>query len=130
MNPKLIPQGIVSSIILLIILNLITASSILPWKILSHENIWIRILGWYFFIQLGLLFLAFFALKVIPDQDCPICNKDLKAFSPVFGPPMSCPNCGTWFHKNCRAAKPRCPICYPELEQEDGFIDFTGGFRS
>jgi len=130
MSPKLIPQSIMGTIVLLVILNLITRDSVLPWKILSHENFWIKILGWYFFIQLGLLFLAFFALKVIPDRECPICNKDLKAFIPVFGQPVVCNDCVTWFHKNCRAAKPRCPICYPELEQEDGFIDFTGRFGS
>lgn len=125
MNPKLIPQGLIGTIILLVILSVITTGSPLPWKILSHESIWIKILGWYFVAQIVLLLLGLLALKAIPDKDCPICNRNLKAFIPVYGQPIACPYCGTWFHKNCRLTKQQCPVCYPEVEQEEGFIDLT-----
>ena len=131
MNAKYMPYSILVSIILLEVLSVTMADSPWPWAILFHGTLGLKILGWYLAIQSGLGFLYLLVMKtLIPDKGCPICNKDLKTFIPVFGKPVICPKCRTWFHKNCLMAKNnRCPICYPETpEGTDIPFDFTSGF--
>jgi hypothetical protein len=128
MTPKRITLGIISSIVFLEILSLATMDSIVPWAVVSHPSIWLRILGWYLMVQavIGLLGLVH-SVAIWGDKVCPICNKDLRTFSMVYGNPVICPKCRSWFHKNCLLAKKnRCPICHPE--DEDGTeipLDFT-----
>lgn len=130
MTPKRILYGILSSIILLEILSITTVGSPWPWAILFYESLGLKILGWYLVIQscLGLIFLPIMKL-LWGGRKCPICNKDLETFIPVFGKPVFCYRCRTWFHKNCfMSKKNRCPICYPEsTEGPDIPLDFTTG---
>jgi|SRR3990170_9168792 len=133
MSPKYLPYGIIGSIILLEFLSLTTAGSPLPWAILSHESLGLKIFGWYLVIQFGFTFLALLQMKyLIPDKECPICNKDVKTFIPVYGLPTICHRCRTIFHKNCFISKgKRCPICHPETTEGPEIpFDFTSGFRS
>ena len=128
MNPKYLPYSILGSIVLLEILSLTTAGSLLPWAILFHGTLGLKIFGWYLVIQLGLTFLAWLMVRIIiPDKECPICNKDLKTFISVYGQPTMCPRCRTMFHKNCWISNGnRCPICHPKTtEGPDIPFDFS-----
>ncbi len=131
MTPKRIWYSILSSLILLEILSLATMNSWNPLAVLSHQSLILRILGWYLIVQSGLAFLGMLQMMyVIGDKPCPICNKSLAVFIPVYGNPVMCKRCRTWFHKNClMAKKDRCPICYPDMDQgPDIPLDFTRRF--
>ena len=57
-----------------------------------------------------------FAISVIPDNPCPICNKGLIAYASIYGPGDFCPNCrangrSTMYHRNCFKAAGKCPVC-------------------
>ncbi len=126
MNLKYMPYSMLGSLLLLEILSLTTADSVWPWAILSHQTLGLRILGWYLVAQLGLVTLAYMVMRAMPDKPCPICYKDLKAYIPVYGAPAMCSRCRTIFHKNCFKSKSRCPVCFPEAEEETGIgLDFT-----
>jgi len=118
MNIKYLPHAIIGALVMLELLSLAGAGSAVPWAILFHGQIILRAMGWYFAAQLGFGLLGLLIFRgVIPDGECSICTKDLKSFIPVYGPPVLCPRCGTWFHENCFKGKmKKCPICFPPDE--------------
>jgi len=125
-NPKYIPYSVISSLVVLEVLSIATANSLRPWAVLFHDSLALKIVGWYLALQLILSLIAYLIIKlVIPDKDCPVCNRDLKSFIPVYGNLVMCNECSTWFHKNCRISKGnQCPVCFPALA-EDIPLDFT-----
>lgn len=126
MTKKKIRRGIIGTLVLLVILSYATTGSFLPWKILYHDNIVFKIIGWYFSVQLVILLFALLFIKVIPDISCTICGRDLKKFAELQGGIVFCHECQTWFHKFCRESKSRCPVCYPEVDEDNGdLLDFT-----
>jgi hypothetical protein len=131
MTPKRIWAGIITSIVVLEVLSVATTDFTWPWSVLSHDSLLLRILGWYLVAQTGFGFLALVFVKfMVGDRECPICYKDLNTFIPVYGEPVICRRCGTWFHKNClRAKNNRCPICFPEDEEGPRIdLDFTSDY--
>jgi len=121
MQPKKLLISAVSTLVVLEILSISVMGSIKPWAILHHSSLLLKILGWYFTIQLGMLLLAAWAIHAVVSVDaiCPICQKNARDFSAVYGPAIKCPRCGTISHKLCLQSKNnRCPVCYPEEEGE------------
>ena len=95
--------------------------SIKPWEILHHDSLLLKVLGWYFTIQLVTLLLVAWTTHTLisPDATCPICQKNVRDYVTVFGPPIKCLKCGAFSHKKCLQSKNnRCPVCYPEEEGE------------
>jgi len=122
-----IVQAIFGSVILLEILSVSTCDSWIPWALLEHRSLGLRVLGWILIVQVGMGLLGLLAMQAVPDKPCPICARDLKAFIPVYGPPRFCPRCRSAFHTLCLRSKPRCPVCYPEVDsdEDDILLDFT-----
>ena len=121
MQPKKILISAVFTFVILEILSFSVMGSINPWAILHHHSLLLKILGWYFTIQLGILLLAAWSIHTVVSVDavCPICQKNTRDFSAVYGPPVKCRRCGTISHKMCLQSKNgRCPVCYPEEEGE------------
>lgn len=121
MQPKKLLISAAITLIILEILSIAVMESIKPWAILSHSSLLLKILGWYFTIQFGILLLAAWSIHTLVSVDalCPICHKNARDFSAVYGAPIKCRRCGTISHKLCLQSKNnRCPVCYPEEEGE------------
>lgn len=130
MQRKQLLIGLFMSLVLLEILTISTTDSFWPLVMLDHETLGLKILGWYLVIQTVLSCLALIVMNFIPEKSCLICNKDLKTFITVYGPPTVCPSCKNFFHQNCFRSKPRCPVCYPEdeVQEHNIHLDFTKDF--
>lgn len=55
-------------------------------------------------------------LSPMGEKKCPICNKPLMEFVPVYGKPKVCWTClrsgrKTNYHEKCYKAKGKCPVC-------------------
>ena len=119
MQPKKILISAAVTFIILEILSISVMDSIKPWAILHHDSLLLKILGWYFTIQLIILLLAAWTTHTFISVDavCLICQKNVRDFSAVYGPPIKCRRCGRFSHKMCLESKNnRCPVCYPEEE--------------
>lgn len=119
MNPRKLGYSVIGTIIFLEVLSVATTDSIWPWAVLFHESLLLKILGWYLTVQsvLVLWICAAMRLMISDDKECPICHHNLKDYIAVFGPPVICHRCRTFFHQKCFIGKnKRCPVCYPESE--------------
>ncbi len=125
MKPQQIPIAIISSFILLEILSIATSDSYLPWAVLSNEKMVLKVLGWVCAVQAILGLFMLLIIKMLRDKNCTICEKNLTVFMPVYGSPIMCPMCKSFFHKNCFKSKNnKCPICN-KCEADDILYDFT-----
>lgn len=130
MNPRKLGYSVIGAVIFLEILSVATTDSIWPWGVLFHDSLLLKILGWYIAVQSFFVLWVFVAIQLMisPEKECPICHRNLIDFIPVFGPPVICRRCRTFFHQKCFIGKnKRCPVCYPEIEEE-GEIPYD--FRS
>jgi len=134
MNPKKILYSAIVSFLILEALSLGTMESFRPWAILSHDSLLLKIVGYFFLIQVTLALCAAAVIHAtIPaDKECRICNKNLRDFAPVYGTPVICRKCRTPSHEKCLLSKnKRCPVCFPESEDtEEIQFDFRSGMPS
>jgi hypothetical protein len=121
MYKKNIVIGIVIWSILLIVLPYLLIGSFNPIQIFySNVSMLAKIL-----IAVMLLFFALALIQLlvlyssIGEQICPICNKKLMDYVPVYGKPKTCWTClhsgrKTQYHEKCYKAALKCPVCENE----------------
>ncbi|MBF0464215.1 MAG: hypothetical protein HQK88_17045 [Nitrospirae bacterium] len=106
--------------ILIVVLSHLLAGSFNPIKVFHSQNVLAKIvIGFMFFPWAGTLIQLFIMSTSYADLICPVCEKNLVKFVPVYGRAKTCFGClkagrNTQYHDKCFKAKGRCPICEQE----------------
>jgi len=118
MNKKNLFFSIIIWSVLVVVLSYLLTGSFNPTRVFySESSVLAKVV-----IGVMLLFLAgsvlglLLVLSPMGETKCPICNKPLMEFVPVYGKPKVCWTClrsgtKTQYHEKCYKAKGKCPIC-------------------
>lgn len=129
MTRRMIIQGMILWGVMTTILSYVLVGSFNPVTVFSSDTSLPGkiIVGVMLLMSAGLLLQLLVVSSSMGQKICPICNKNLVKFIPVYGNPKNCWTClrstrTTTYHEKCFRAVGKCPVC----EKDDLWSPLNG----